>query len=280
MGSETFTDRVQSIVDGRWNEMLELFQDTEDRTSDLNDKLNRLISVLPLIQDIKTEIASIEKKIAPKPKEDDEEDDEEDKKPHEPPSDEDLFNLQRVIEDLSRKYIDNRTINQYLIDGPAGLPALIKPGKGKGVDFNWLRFATWLYSKIQDLKKAVQDGIADWITDKEVDAIRQSIWSTNKTVNEIRKILTDDITESLSDLGDKVDDLNENFGNCCQNVGEQLDQLSSDLNSCCQSTSEELSQIKRKVNELSPEADQNKDLALQTRARAILAEVQSLRGLL
>lgn len=260
MSGSNFRTRVESIVDERARELLELFQDSEDRTGDLHGKLDRLISALPLIQDIKTEVNSIEKKLPHKKDDDDEKDEPESSEPTNP---EDYKLLEELIKDMSNHMLTDETIKQLLLDSPGGLPIPYNPGRKRGLDTkDFFKFFFWAARKLKELESKINDSVSSWIKDHYVDQIRdqlQQIWDVTTIMN---KYLIEDINKGISDVKEAVDD------------------VQSALEECCQSTSDSLKTIKRKLDTFQPEADANKDLVLQSKTKSILAELQTLRGLL
>lgn len=255
----TIDERVGRLVQEKTNELLDLFQSSEDQTKDVVDRLDRLIHALPLIQDIKTEVADIQKKISNPPKDD--EDDKQDD--NQPDSTEDQTDPEviKFLEDLTNSLLDLRQLSDNLLLDNPKYPAL--PGWGKGnfknqSDKNFVRLFWYLWKKLKDLRDHVDDAISKNLSRNQIDYILE----TTRTVKNVVDLMSDELVR-------RTDSLSSALEECCSNTTEAL-----------QSMQQTMNHIRRKVDELSPEADANKDLALQSRCRAILSEVQTLRGLL
>lgn len=247
-----FEERVQSIAHAEYLRMLELLQDSEGRTSDLLDKLQTLENALPLLEDIKSEIASIQKMVAPKTKDDED--------PKERVDDEgdptDDLDLLELLEDLTKLLPDGKRAPLLLPDGRKAPLQLPGPGsKGGGRDFinptDVLRLLLWVQKQWKDLKDHITKSFQDHVAQGKFDGLVRETSATLVRCNQI-KLKLDDYYQDISEA----------------------------LSQCCQDTSDKLDVIRQKIDNLSPEADANKDLALQGRARTILAEVQAIRGLL
>lgn len=250
-------ERVGRLVDQRYQEVLEVFQESGDRTKDLTDRLDRLINALPLLQDIKTEVADIQKKVSPEPKS---EEDEDDSQP-ENPGDETNPDVLKFLEDLTNSLLDLRQLKDGLLLDSPKYPALPGWGKGKfnnNTDRNFVRLFYYLYKKLRDLREELNDSIIKGLSRNQIDYVVNTVRETKNLVD----ILTNSVT-------DKLNEVSEDLEECCNDTQQLLEVLGDDI-----------STIKRKVNELSPEADKNKDLALMSRSRAILSEIQVIRGLL
>lgn len=250
-------ERVGRLVDQRYQELLEVFQDSGDRTKDLTDRLDRLINALPLIQDIKTEVADIQKKVSPEPQS---EEDEEKKEPTDP-GDETNPDVLKFLEDLTNNLLDLRQLKDGLLLDSPKYPAL--PGWGKGKFNNkserdYVRLFYYLYKKLRDLKDSVTDAVVNNLSRNQIDYIV----NTTREMKNLVDILTNSVTDKLNEISGDLEE-------CCSSTQQLLEVLGDDI-----------STIKRKVNELTPGAQKNDNLALMSRSRAILSEIQVVRGLL
>lgn len=254
----TFEQRVQRIVDQKYSEELDLFQTGTDRTRDLLDLLEELMRTIPLVQDIKTEVAAIQKMLSNQPADDDSNDDDQ----RGPTNQDD--EVIKFIEDLGEKILNIEQFNDLLRLAPnTGVPLLPGDGSnGNGMGPKFLKLFFYVWKTIRDLKKAINKEVADQLANFRVKEILNTLSAVHYQVVNSEKLVKEKAEEISVSLSECCSDLHTALENCCESMGLKLDN------------------IERKINDLNPDADANKDLALQSRARAILAEVQTVRGLL
>lgn len=255
-----FNERVESIVEAKYLEMLETLQASEDRTGDLLPMLRKLVRALPLIEDIKTEVASIEKKLQP-PEPSEEKKEEPQNEDRDQPTLEDQRKVEKLLE-----YINNllpKGQQQLLEDNRPGLPTV--PGveiPDSGMDFNMLKWFLRIAQALQDLHDSINQQIVKYMADwkvKEITTLLQGvIWNVKAAEENIRK-----------DIDDGVQDLKEDIAS-----------LQSDLSECCQNTSNKLDSISRKIDNLNPQRSANQDLTIIQQGKGIMNDIFNLRGLL
>lgn len=237
--------------------MLDLMLTGADRTKDLLDQLQMLSKAIPLLHDVKTEIDQIQKKLNSQPQD---EDKDEDRK--EVIDDDDYNEFLDFLEDLTEDWKLPGPIPHALPDG-SNLPKIFqRPGNQKLDTLDLLRLIRWIAKTILSFKTSVSEKIEDALARGKVAYLDNLMTQTYSVLQKFEKITTDKLHEIETDL---------EF--CCTDTKEAIEQ-------CCQNTDTKLDWIKTKLNNLDPQTDANKDLALQSRARAILAEVQAVRGLL
>jgi Mg2+ and Co2+ transporter CorA len=237
---------------------MELFQDSGDRTNDILKALGDLSNLHFLIQDIKTEIDQIQKALE-RPKSEEDEKKEQDDPLEDDPIDEEVM---KFLEDLTEKTFKIDNLPPLLPNGKR----LELPGPGGSNRDPWvgpmLKGLFWLFRKLSKLETEIKNRVIDRLTANQVDSLIHNVQYMRTEMDLYNKLVSDRLEELTNDLTE-----------CCRTLEEAVEQ-------CCSSTSDKLDDISDKLKDLNPKTDADKSLAIQNASRAILAEVQSIRGLL
>lgn len=254
-----FEQRVESIVDRKYGELLDLFHETEDRTGDLLPYLSKLVSTIPLIEDIKTEVASIEKKLQNRKPEEEDQDKEKRDKPRDryQPTIEDQRDVQDLLDYIGDLLPDGQ--EQLLLPGPFGA--------GNGSDWFDKDITRLLFRAFSALKK-----LNDKINQKTLDAM------STKKIDNMMALMTN-IMHSFDLLDDQIAMEIEKAN---QKLSKQIDALSSKMQECCGLQSQGIQDIKDKLDKLvnSKLPNLHPELQIMKQGKLLFNEIHLLRGYL
>ena len=254
-----FEQRVESIVDRKYGELLDLFHETEDRTGDLLPYLSKLVSTIPLIEDIKTEVASIEKKLQNrKPEEEDQEEEKRDRPGDKyQPTIEDQRDVQDLLDYIGNLLPDGQ--EQLLLPGPLG------SGDGRSWfdrDITGLLFRA--LSALKKLDKKINQKMLDELSTKKIDNMMALMTNIMHSFD----ILDDQIAMEIEKANGKL--------------SKQIDALSTKMQECCGLQSQGIQDIKDKLDKLVNQewSNYHPELQIMKQGKLLFNEINLLRGYL
>lgn len=311
-------DKIATKVDALKGEILELFQSSEDTGADLRIMLRSLVDMIPLIEDIKTEVAWLTRnEVIHKPLDEPEEDDPTAPvQPYTPGSDDPT--VEEVIEQLN----DNVKLLEYLkkqIEGrKQNLPSLrtltdpllYSITQSINLAYKWRKRMDEAESNFNNRVNQLDGSQASRLkhaTDEVIAALEQLGELMPELLEDVKDLINGieiKIGEDDSTIFDKlrqIFSINEDIkGDTADikadttTINGKVDDMSDGMQSCCSNLSDKADDIKSdtedisrtldgvdsKIDMLQPSTQANQSLAVVQKLNATMASIESIRGLL
>lgn len=310
-------ERISTKMAEVKSELMDLFQYSDSRGDDALRALQILQGLLPLIEDIKTEIDQINRNLRYVPQDDDDEDEQEDQPrntdrspfnpdpgpylpgPDDPTTKDIIENLPKELQQLNdvlHKMEDNDVLDP-LVDH---IPWLWLAVKSVDIAHRLKKNADDLDDRV---KKRMENSQAD--TSTRLGKIQYTIEETAAALQEAGEYLTDSVKDVIESLRQKESDdfettleklldiLNldgnikhdtETIQNQNSTTHDKLDGMSQDMSNCCQNMDTKISQNINKSNDIKRDTEKIKDdigkLQPSTQSNQSLAIVTKLNGVL
>lgn len=272
-------DEILGLVQQKMDEQLQLFQ-SADRTLVDPEDVHQLVRALPLLQDAKTEISDIQRKVG--------------------------ILLDRQPQDGDDPYDDHYVLpdnpdSGTNDSGDNGEGGEGRPGWLDELDDLWEDLKGWsakwrewrrkkktqntpedksLMEQIKDLLPAIaalhylySNTIDKWIREMSGNGDAAAMGKQTREILAYTQMRTEAILDAIA--------------SCCVNMSNEMSELTRKLEQCCESMQEamgdvtgDLTIIKQLLAILDPGRQATQSLSIEARARAIQAAIDVLRGLL
>lgn len=280
----TLDEKIEESIERHLVRATELLQDAPDDVSELLKLLRALHDSLPLLRDIKTEVADIQKQVHQKNSDEEEEKQEDNSEPQrrEPPDPETMQELHEILQEIEK----TREYLEYLPKYPGlpqpGLP-IPTPEGGPIVSaptFKMPSMRTPTWSEVIGLALKLKK-LLDRYNDRVQGALNSKLQNSDAKNKGFWQQLWDDVKTDFRIMGETLEDveqtLSDGISQCCTNMNDSLSQLRETVGS---EIGPSLDNVEFMISQLQPTAQSNNTLAVVSKTSAILAELQGIRGLL
>lgn len=283
----TLDEKITRSIDTRMEEMAALFNDVDD-ACDCHRLLHKVQSALPLIQDIKTEVKSLEdwiKNQPLKPEEDDDKDEKDDDQPVYDPEIEDV--LPEVLDTLKKGNRLRQKLRDSLPDPSQnnvpdlpGAARWILPVELAGLVAKLIEIARIdheLRDNLPNLFKKEGESIKDYMKRVQNEELKKTLELVEEEINaatadeidNLNDLIERVIDAAIEELSSRIFQIGQQMGSCCSNLGEAVDDVDRGVED-----------VKREISLLEPAKTAGNELAILSKQGAILSEMQGIRGLL
>lgn len=224
-------DKIARSIDAKLEEMAQLFNDVDD-ASGLGAILQKLRSMDPLLEDIKTEVKAMQDKlnrIPPDEKKKKRKPDRNSNSPSDPDVQDMLKDLPKALEDLKKLYDNLPTPDDPELPPPADAPSVPKdfqvpelleriPGIKQISDIYQL-YKIWKMSRDMmdrdnELLKRLING--------EIDIKEYTHSRLEATKEDLQRIIEELSDSMIDDINDKLQDLSGDMSSCCTNMSNKI----------------------------------------------------------